>query len=62
MNEEEIEERKDIDRLRKRFQNSMPNFLKGGNWMGEGLWWARDERKIAIRRDFQSFDENVWSW
>lgn len=33
MNEEEIEELRDIDRLRRRFQNNYPfHVLQGGNW------------------------------
>lgn len=36
MNEEEIEELRDIDRLRRRFPNNYPfYFLKGGNWNEE---------------------------
>ena len=55
MNEEEIEELKDINRLRRRFQNTMPNFLKGGNWnlvlLTEFPWWssAEDERERGCR-------------
>ena len=63
MNEEEIEEIKDLDRVI-RFPNTMPNFLKGGNWtrilMTDSPWW--DPYKTGIRRDIYGFHRDYWGW
>ena len=41
------EEDEGIERLRRRFPNTMPDFLKGGNWtrlqMTDSPWWSGDE-------------------
>jgi len=58
MDEEEIE-RKEIDRLRRRFANNFPNFLKGGYY--NSPWMMEDPRKIVIRRDFDS-PGDYWGW
>ena len=63
MSEEEEIERKEIDRLRRRFpSNGRPYIflLEGGFYHSPYL--TEDPRKIAIRRSDPSFHGNIWSW
>ena len=55
LNEEEIE-RKEIDRLRRRFPSNGLSYLPKEGYY-DSPWWTEDLRKIEIRKD-----RDMWAW